>query len=593
MRRRPGLSALWSAQPKPTAIVPMVVMVLMSCTTGSRTTATRTPPVTKTVSSSRTLSARAGSILWATQAGPEPAAIVPGAGSLWVATDIGVSRIDPENGRLLAAATVGAVGSVAADGNAVWIASYADDAVARIDPGTNRPLWSTEVTAPTALAAGDGEVWAVSPTTGLATALDARTGKVLAEVAFAAKPRHFWALAGAAVGAGAVWVTDAPAHQVIRIDPTSDRVAARVDTGTVKANGLAVRDGAVWAIGGHTLVRIDPSTNEVAASIQLSMLATAISTSSDGPWIAGLTSKGGLIVHVDPATDARANVLTTPGQLLGIAASKGSIWVSGRQVSGYPADDRVFRIDPASDQPGPQTSIDAKAGVLPVTITRGLRYSTDEPCSDQPCNQTLDVFASAHVTGAPVIVLVHGGPCAPGCQGYLTQLASVLALNGAVVFNIDYRTEETDEKQLADLSCAIAFARDRAQRYGGDPSRVTLVGHSLGSIQGGPLALNPTAAAGPCFTSKDGRPDAFVGLSVGSDVDAIGSRPRRDVPVLLFAGTADVDRFQRSMQDLQRFLRSRGVSSRLTRVKAADHYTVYDPGSWVPTIPAILALAKG
>ena len=108
------------------------------------------------ISSAAPRSARFADVVSRTRIPFEPLAIADGFGSIWVATDLGVSRIDPATGEIVAQVGVGGVASVATGPAGVFISSYADDRVARIDPSTNQIVWSTPVPGPLRIAAGRG-----------------------------------------------------------------------------------------------------------------------------------------------------------------------------------------------------------------------------------------------------------------------------------------------------------------------------------------------------------------------------------------------------------------------------------------------------
>jgi acetyl esterase/lipase len=58
----------------------------------------------------------------------------------------------------------------------------------------------------------------------------------------------------------------------------------------------------------------------------------------------------------------------------------------------------------------------------------------------------------------------------------------------------DYRLypEVRFRELLQDCAMAVAWARDNASRWGGDPSRIFLMGHSAGAYNAAMLALDPT-----------------------------------------------------------------------------------------------------
>jgi hypothetical protein len=76
-----------------------------------------------------------------------------------------------------------------------------------------------------------------------------------------------------AAGFGAVWASDADTGELLRVDPNSRRVLARVPLGGQAYP--AVGGGAVWATENGRLIRIDPATNQVSARIPLGLGARA------------------------------------------------------------------------------------------------------------------------------------------------------------------------------------------------------------------------------------------------------------------------------------------------------------------------------
>ena len=75
---------------------------------------------------------------------------------------------------------------------------------------------------------------------------------------------------GLAAGEGAVWISVAmpPSAGLLRVDPATGRVAARV-SGDHLFGQVAVGDDAVWASDGAAVSRIDPRTDRVTATAPL------------------------------------------------------------------------------------------------------------------------------------------------------------------------------------------------------------------------------------------------------------------------------------------------------------------------------------
>lgn len=142
----------------------------------------------------------------------------------------------------------------------------------------------------------------------------------------------------------------------------------------------------------------------------------------------------------------------------------------------------------------------AHAGDLPSPdglVERDVAYAT---ASDQ---QVLDVYGGVGQDGAavPVVVLVHGGGWTSGDKATFAPAAQALAAHGFVVFNVNYRLDETAvpayQQQVGDVREALAWVRANAARYGGDRGRIGLVGGSAG----GYLVAMVATSAGPAETS--------------------------------------------------------------------------------------------
>jgi dienelactone hydrolase len=199
----------------------------------------------------------------------------------------------------------------------------------------------------------------------------------------------------------------------------------------------------------------------------------------------------------------------------------------------------------------------------------------------------LDVLAAPNASVAPVVVLVPGGPLEFDNRRYMAGLGAHLAAEGAVVFEIDYRSEATGDQEsdaLRDLACAIGWARDNAQRYGGDPERVVVAGHSYG----GYLAILEVASA-VGESGCDGQvelPDGVVAIAGWPETSAIAPSLPDRMAVNLLVGTEDEN--LEGSHEVQEALRGLGYESELELVTGADHGAVIDGRSTVPSVQFIL-----
>ncbi len=143
-----------------------------------------------------------------------------------------------------------------------------------------------------------------------------------------------------------------------------------------------------------------------------------------------------------------------------------------------------------------------------VTVRRGV------PFADPPERTLeLDVYEPPAGGPAPAVLFVHGGSFVRGDVGQLARHALDAAERGFLAVEADYRKggEATFPAALVDLKAAVEWVRTEGERYGADPERVGVVGHSAGANL---AVLAALTADEPGF-----EPDRYPGAS--SRVDAV------------------------------------------------------------------------
>ncbi len=143
--------------------------------------------------------------------------------------------------------------------------------------------------------------------------------------------------------------------------------------------------------------------------------------------------------------------------------------------------------------------------------TDGIAYGEGE-------RRRLDLFVPNPIAErgegahAPVVVFFYGGSWQRGQRTNYGFVGEALASRGFVVAVADYRVypDVTFPGFVEDAASAVAWMRRNARRYGGDPSRLVVAGHSAGAHIAMLVALDRD------YLAAAGAPDAIaaaVGLS--------------------------------------------------------------------------------
>ncbi len=148
------------------------------------------------------------------------------------------------------------------------------------------------------------------------------------------------------VAAGAVWVGGWDTGKLVRVDPATNRVAARVPVGRPQESPIAIAAtaGAVWVVdfGDALVLRVDPATNRVVARIPVRGGAGGIAAGMGAVWVTsgeGGDQRHGWVQRIDPTRNRVVATIAVPrGMLWDIVTDGPSMWV-GSQLGG------LWRID--------------------------------------------------------------------------------------------------------------------------------------------------------------------------------------------------------------------------------------------------------
>lgn len=212
--------------------------------------------------------------------------------------------------------------------------------------------------------------------------------------------------------------------------------------------------------------------------------------------------------------------------------------------------------------------------------------------------ETLTVYR-ADRADAPVMVYLHGGTWRFGTADQYAYLAEAFVHRGASMALVDFNGVEEAENGLSTLARqvrdAVAWVYRNAQRFGGDPERIFVSGHSSGGHLAG-LALTTN------WPESYGLPDTIVkgGMCASGmyDLDPVrlswrgaylnltddmveALSPERHVgnlraPLIVAYGTYETPEFRRQGEDFAAAAEAAGKPVQLIAGRGYNHFEIRD-----------------
>jgi acetyl esterase/lipase len=173
----------------------------------------------------------------------------------------------------------------------------------------------------------------------------------------------------------------------------------------------------------------------------------------------------------------------------------------------FDAFDRVGSAAESGDRLPSKTRSRSPASVLNSLVWRRGFEATESIPYGEGARRTLDIYRPNAATASPVVVFFYGGNWQSGDKEMYLFLAAALARRGYVTVVPDYRVYPGARypQFIEDGALAVRWVRDNAARFGGDPQRLFVMGHSAGAYIAAMLAF-------------DRRWLRAVGLSPGRDI---------------------------------------------------------------------------
>ena len=235
------------------------------------------------------------------------------------------------------------------------------------------------------------------------------------------------------------------------------------------------------------------------------------------------------------------------------------------------------------------------------SVARGVAFGPDP-------RHRLDVYAPANSIAAsrlPVVIFFYGGGWNDGNRADYAFAGRAFAAQGFVAVVADYRLvpQVRFPTFIEDGALAVKWVRENVARYGGDPGRIALSGHSAGAYIAAMLALDTryltNAGVDPAIVRAaallSGPYDFFPFTEVRGR-EAMGRWPRPAEtqpisfaragapPLLLMHGTADTIVQPRN---------SRALAAKLTALGSPVELRLYPGKSHIDTIKSLSPAFRG
>jgi streptogramin lyase len=260
---------------------------------------------------------------------------------------------------------------------------------------------------PIDIAAGDGSVWVVVARAALR--LDPASGRVTARVPEpdGADFRHV------AVGGGSAWIADLEG-EITRVDARTAKKLAELEVGEAPL-GIAADRQAVWVTrpgeGRGEVVRIDPRTNRVAARIGLAHDAPGpVAVAAGSAWVVNTTGRVfAPLLRMAPRSRRPRAVVARGGKASEIAAAGNNVWVS--VVEGDRR--RLVHVDALTGRPtGRPIAVAANTGRF--AVDRRFAWTVDDDGDLDDALQRVDLSTGRVTARVPVGASPSGVALTPG-----------------------------------------------------------------------------------------------------------------------------------------------------------------------------------
>jgi len=258
---------------------------------------------------------------------------------------------------------------------------------------------------------------------------------------------------------------------------------------------------------------------------------------------------------------------------------------------GFPKDELEYQYNPRESVPE-YPAISKRKAEQARSVREMAKSWLNVPYGDSP-RETLDIYA-ADQAGGPVLIYIHGGYWRSGNKEDNCNFVPTFTKRGATVVLVEYDLcpKVTVTDIVRQTRAAIAWVYKNIMRYGGNPNKIYVSGHSAGG--------HLTAMALAHDWERDGMPrdlikgavatsgvfDLYVvsRLSVQEQIrmtpeiaranDPLTHRPLVNCPIVVAVGGAEPKGWQRMSEDYFNYCKQQSMKAEYLVIPDANHYTL-------------------
>lgn len=204
----------------------------------------------------------------------------------------------------------------------------------------------------------------------------------------------------AVAAAGSVWTTNSIERRLVRIDPATTTVSARIPLKGNSPLGITSGAGSIW-VGNRnsaTVTRVNPVTNKVVKTIKVGFGPYALASGAGSIWVSNESS--GSVSRINPKRNRVVKTIKVGGGPNGLVVAFGALWVADYRGG------RVLRVDPRTNRVTAKLKLEHADWITPTADALWVSSETNSVYRLDP--ETLAITATVPVGQNPLASTVIG-----------------------------------------------------------------------------------------------------------------------------------------------------------------------------------------